>query len=435
MSSESAPRWLLAWGGAGAGMGTASLLVPLYAVELGGDALTLGMVAAAAAFSGAPGALVGGRLADRRPSWRPEILAASLAVVALALAALSMVAAVGPLLAATALLWFGFGVGGPVANLLVVEGVPEVRWKERIAELNTYQGWGWAGGLTLGLGWTAAAASRLGPAAAQRSLFALCAVIAWAAAAFCWRLILRSRGGGGVAGSGLWEKVLGNARRPNIRAATFPFAPARLYSVVRSIDPGDLGEWLRGPLGAYLGGAALFFVGFAAFFATAPLYLADQIGYGSNTIYALYLTASVAAAAAYAVAGRLASRYDLVLVQAAGLTLRGAALPAVAAAGAAVAALAYAGFLHLLLFAVIGISWAVIVVAAVSLVQQLVRDELRGQALGLYSTVASLGTGAGGLVGGWLAGFGFLPAYLAAAVLVFAGAGVVTGLRSAAAGA
>lgn len=100
---------------------------------------------------------------------------------------------------------------------------------------------------------------------------------------------------------------------------------------------------------------------------------------------------------------------------------------------AGAAALAYAGLLHLLLFAVIGVSWAVIVVAAVSLVQQLVRDDLRGQALGLYSTVASLGTGAGGLLGGWLAGFGFLPAYLAAALLVFTGAGVVVGLRSAAA--
>jgi len=42
-------RWLYAWGLASIGLGGASLIVPLYAVELGGGPITLGILAAAAA--------------------------------------------------------------------------------------------------------------------------------------------------------------------------------------------------------------------------------------------------------------------------------------------------------------------------------------------------------------------------------------------------
>jgi hypothetical protein len=51
-------RWLLGWGLGYAAVGGASLLVPLYALELGGDHVLVGLVAATAAFAGVPGALL-----------------------------------------------------------------------------------------------------------------------------------------------------------------------------------------------------------------------------------------------------------------------------------------------------------------------------------------------------------------------------------------
>ena len=46
-------RWLYAWGLASLGLGGASLIVPLYVVELGGGPATLGILAAAAAAAAA----------------------------------------------------------------------------------------------------------------------------------------------------------------------------------------------------------------------------------------------------------------------------------------------------------------------------------------------------------------------------------------------
>lgn len=53
-------RWLPAWGLAALAFGGASLIVPLYVVELGGDAFALGVLFASASFVGVPGALGGG---------------------------------------------------------------------------------------------------------------------------------------------------------------------------------------------------------------------------------------------------------------------------------------------------------------------------------------------------------------------------------------
>jgi MFS family permease len=58
-------RWLYGWGVGYAAVGGASLLVPLYALELGGGPALVGLLAAAAAFAGVPGALLWSRLAER----------------------------------------------------------------------------------------------------------------------------------------------------------------------------------------------------------------------------------------------------------------------------------------------------------------------------------------------------------------------------------
>jgi hypothetical protein len=46
--------------------------------------------------------------------------------------------------AANALLWFVSAAAAPVLTLLVIADAPETEWPGRIADLNRFQGFGWA---------------------------------------------------------------------------------------------------------------------------------------------------------------------------------------------------------------------------------------------------------------------------------------------------
>lgn len=110
-------RWLPAWGLAAVAFGGGSLIVPLYVVELGGDAFVLG----------------------------------AMALTVATMAAIPLLRVIPLVIAANALLWLGFAAATPVLTLLVVDREPESAWSDRIASLNKYQGTGWAAGLALGL--------------------------------------------------------------------------------------------------------------------------------------------------------------------------------------------------------------------------------------------------------------------------------------------
>jgi MFS family permease len=69
-------RWLYGWTLGYVAVGAASLLIPLYALALGGGPLLVGVLASTAAFAGVPGALLWGRLAARTHRRRPFLLVA-----------------------------------------------------------------------------------------------------------------------------------------------------------------------------------------------------------------------------------------------------------------------------------------------------------------------------------------------------------------------
>ncbi|MFB6137833.1 MAG: hypothetical protein ABEJ42_05755 [Halobacteriaceae archaeon] len=77
------------------------------------------------------------------------------------------------------------------------------------------------------------------------------------------------------------------------------------------------------------------------------------------------------------------------------------------------------------LLAVVGLTWAYVAVAGTTVVSRLAPAADRGEVLGAYAALAALGGGAGSLLGGWLATRGFSTAFAGAALLVFAGAGVL----------
>lgn len=146
-------------------------------------------------------------------------------------------------------------------------------------------------------------------------------------------------------------------------------------------------------------------------------------------MFALYLVASLASAVLYEPVGELTSRYDVRRLLAGTLAVRGGCFPLVAVlAGIGAAALGFLTFGVGL--AVIGATWAVVAVVGTVVVTRIASPGARGEVLGAYTALTAVAGGVGGLLGGWLASFGYLVAFAVAGGFVVAGAGLVVSLRS-----
>lgn len=416
--------WLLSWAAGSVALGGASLVVPLYVVSLGGDPLALGLLASVAAFVGVPGALVFGRLADRTGHYRAFVLGALLIVSAM-LVVIPLLPTIPSVIAANAAIWFAFAAGTPVVTLLAVSTVPETQWSTRIAELNKYQGVGWALGLLLGAIWGAVTVYTGGLAGGTEGLFYVLAGFGAIGIVLGSRYLPGPAKERSVSETKL-RRAIRRADRFSVRAATFPFTVGR--ADFRSLHPGRLVDRFTPTLAVYFFAVTLFFLGFAAFFAPLPAFLTDS-GFADDQIFALYLISSIAAAAFFGGAGAIAARIDVAVFQTVGLGIRGVAMPAVAVGVLALGSATTGFVLTAAIFAVIGFTWAVIAVTAGTIVTQLSPVALRGEALGMYAALGAFAGGIGSILGGRLGNESYLLAFGAAGGFVLLGAGLVIVLR------
>jgi len=417
-------RWLPSWGLASVALGGASLIVPLYVVELGGTAADLGFLFATGSFVGVPGALVFGNLADRTGKRRVFVVGAMVVTVA-TMVAIPLLDSIPLVVVANALLWLGFAAAIPVLTLLAVAGEPEDRWSTLIARLNKYQGVGWALGLALGFVVIAGGSRVVDAITAQRYFFFACAVCAGAGLLLGIRRLPPDPRPGREPSPRRLRRRVRQAARFNIRGAAFPFTPGRFDA--RDLHPRTFVDRFTPHLATYFLAVFVVFTGFGVFFAPLPAYLSG-VGYTSSEIFALYLVLNVGAAVFYGPAAGLAGKYDVIRVHMSGLLARGLALPLVAVAGVVVGATTLGLGVSGLVFVVIGLTWAVIAVTAATLVTRLSPAAIRGEALGVYGALVAVGGGVGGLLGGYLAGVGFVVAFGVAGGLVVVGTGVVAAL-------
>ncbi len=426
-------RWFYGWGLGYAAVGAASLLVPLYALQLNAGALLVGLIAATAAFAGVPGALLWGNLAARTARRRPFVLVA-LGSTAAVLALIPFASSATVVLVLNAVLWFVVSAAAPVLNLVVVEGVPESQWNARIGKLNAYQGYGWVVGLVLGTIWTSVATRWLSMLAAQRVLlFALAALAA--VAVVLTRAWYPERPTTDTAD---FRRVYRRLTRQGWGAGrylrTVPYGPSRLYWALTSLRRGGrsgrprlgghngrsgLAERFGPALTQYFVAAALFSVGFAVFWGPMPAYL-DTGGFDTQTVFVLFLLGNLGSAVCYTPVGSLSGRYDPSVLQAIALGGRALLFPGVVLLTgvpmlAGVPTLAGE-------FVLIGVTWAVIAVTASGLVTKLADASVRGEALGIYTAVVGFATGVGSALGGWLADFvGYELTFVVAAGFVVVG--------------
>ncbi|GAD51439.1 hypothetical protein MBEHAL_0199 [Halarchaeum acidiphilum MH1-52-1] len=445
MRDTATDQWLSAWAGANVAIGALSLLVPLFVVGLGGTAFDLGICWFATSIAMVPGALGVGSLIDRTGRYRPFALA-GLGGITVATAILPLLDTVGAVILVDAALWLCVASATPVFTTLILADAPEREWNARIARLNRYQGYGWAGGLVLGAVWTRLTGGLLAPLASssvvlpggasvgpaplpvQRSLLLVC-VLLLAAATLAAARWLPSAGGA--------PHTADLARRPRVlrtvRGTLSPLLPGRLVSLARTSNPRALLGGVGRPLAVYLAAVSVFFAGFSVFSAPLPDFLAG-VGYGDDAVYALYVVSSLSSAAFYAGAGALADRYDLRRLQTGALGFRAVAFPAVAAAASALGAPSVTSLVGVAaLNVVVGLSWAVVAVTANTLVARYAAPGRRGAALGLYTALSSGAGGVGGLLGGWLAArTDYLLTFGVAGALVVVGGAVVFALGRAA---
>lgn len=415
----SAGHWLYAWGLGSVAAGGASLLVPLYIVELGGGPAALGLLSAVAAGAGALGAFGWGRLADQTGRWR-ALGGTSLAAIVIALVTIPFVAGVPLIVLANGLLWFAFSAATPVFTMLTVADASARERSRRIAQLNRIQGYGWAGGLALGTAWTAVArfVLPLGPLASKRAFLGVSAAVGAVAVI----VGLRWLPAGGQTPLARDRRSSGE-ERPVI-AATFPFLPSQLYGRVRGLRPRRFADRFTPTLAVYFVAVVLFFAGFGVFFAPLPAYLAS-IGYSTEFIFLLFLISALGSAMFYGMAGELTAKYDRRTLQAGALGIRGSILPAVAFIGAGIVPGA-SGLVMGLLFAILGIGWAIIAITATDFISDAAPAQIRGEALGVYTALSALAGGVGSLAGGALVGsVGYTMTFVLASVAVALSAGVV----------
>ena len=422
-------RWLYAWGLGSVAFGGASLLVPLYIVELGASSVQLGILAATAAVIGAPGAILFGRLANRVEHRRTLVLV-TLAAVAGTMAVIPLLSSITAIIVANAVLWLVVASVAPVLTMLVVDEAPESAWSERIGLLNKYQGYGWAGGLVLGTVWPLVGTLVVGAAGVTRVLFWVLAACAGASALGAARSLPRPAPADHVTSQ--WKvrrvaRILSSSRR-GVKGTTFAFSPNRLYWTTRGIDPRRLVGRVNPALATYLIAAVLFFTGFAAFWAPLPLFFTGA-GFGSGQVFGLYLASSLASAVLYEGAGRFASRYDVRLLQSGALAARGVLFPIVAVVAGVGTLTVGLGGAGASLFA-IGLTWAVIAVVGTAIVTRLAPPSVRGEVLGAHTALGAVAGGIGGVLGGWAASFGYLVAFGVAGGLVLVGATLVLSLRA-----
>lgn len=384
-------------------------------MALGGDALLVGLLAATGALAGVPGGVAAGRVATD-PSNRWPALAGALVAVLLSMAALPLVAEPWLLLVPNAAIWLAVAVATPVLNLTVIEDRPEPDWTGRISRLNAAQGYGWVGGLLAGAGWTGALGGET--LFVQRTFFGLSAVAVLLAAALVWAWF-PDREGPHLSLRTLLDAATDPDEVVQYHTANSPYGIQRAYwrlsaRLRRTIRPPN------GALGVYLGAVFCFFTGFAVVFGPLPAYLVS-IGLGSGDVFLLFVAASGATAVFYAWTGALVQRGSTAGAHASALVVRGVALPAVPLAVTVSESLA----VLLVVFAVIGAAWSVIVVTATELVARLSAADQRGQAFGAFTALSGLGTAFGSAAGGVLAvEVGYWAMFLVAVAVVVVGAGL-----------
>lgn len=416
-------KWMYGWGISSVGFGALSVLIPVFIVTLGGGPGMLGLAAAMSAAASVPAALVFGKYIDSKRnfhSFLPACTLASAVFVALNILAKSPILVV--FLNTATVFWFSAMT--PALSLLTVSRAEESEWSGLLGTLNSFQGWGWAAGLLSGAVWMAVLPMYYDQLFAQRTLLIACSALIGTGALFKYRTVPGRPPS--VKSDKRLKKLASRAARSGttgVRASIGFIYPAAIYLGLKNIDISRISKKFPRSLWISLSVSLAFFMAFSIFFAPLPAYLGST-GFDQTSIFALYLVAALGSAVFYSRAGGVVSRYGD-HIHFISLAARAVLMPAVFYAAVTGSALVWTGGLLFLM----GLSWALIAVSVGSRTARLAPSDLKGEAMGLYSAVSSLGAAIGALMGGYIAEFSYLTAFSIAGGIALISAAAVYASR------
>jgi MFS family permease len=387
-------QWLEPWYGAyglqGATIaGLAPILLPL-AVSAQGNAAHVGLVMAAFNLGGLMAPLWG-RLADRHRLHR-WLLVGGLVTTAGGLAAFPFAGNAVAWIALALLQGIGAAATATVANLFIVEAHPKPEWDERIGWLQTSYGIGQVVGLLVA-GAVSQGDLRLGLLIGA-GLSGLAALLAWVTADTPPKPTKP-------------KPVLLSPSQIGEWAIN---SPQRLFHHVTAKAAHLIGEALRSPFGLFMLAWLLAFGGSAAIFSLYPVMMRRLFGINAGISSSVFAVAAGLGIALYSPAGVWSDRAGPMRVLRVGLGLR---LLAVAGLlGLGLAQIGGAGWLALVAFALIVLSWSLLTVAGTDLAARL-SPVSEGEAMGIFNAMTAAAGVAGSGIGGWAAsawGYAAAPA-------------------------
>jgi len=415
-------KWYYCYLPNGMANGATSLLIPLFAKDLGASVGQVGIIAAVSSIASIPAFMLWGHLSDRTKKRKPFIIIGFLGL-ALTLMLMGMSGGVGDYYVANLLFGFLVAASAPVATVLMIETASKDQWAKRIAVFSQMGGIGWVSGLILGAIWLQIDFNGLTMGEEMRTLFAIGAALALVSAIVAWKLIREPA-------ERLSSKPEYLHEHHFITVERLKYMPMRILHVSGFLARKKRPRGFSKPLYIYLACIFLLFSGFTAFYAFFPIFLVDDVGMQSSAIFLVYLASQATSVAFYTKIGRWVKEMGSKKMQLIGSGARTVLFPSFLAVALFGVDPLFALAMILVLHSLVGLCWAMINVSGSMIVSGLASVEMQGEAFGAYNAVQGFGSIAGPVAGGLICQFfGYAAGFLSASVFILLGMAVLIKLR------
>jgi len=415
-------KWYYCYLPNGIAGGATSLLIPLFAKELGASVGQVGIIAAASSLSSIPAFMLWGHLSDRLKRRKPFVLLGFLGM-ALCLFLMGVSGGVQDYYLSNLLFGFLVAASAPVATALVIETAARDQWARRIAAFSQVGGIGWVAGLTLGAVWLGIDFYGMAIGSEMRALFIIGAALAVLSAIVAWRWIEEPA-----------EKLTDRPTYPPehhfITVEKLKYLPLRMLHRFEFWKRRKEGHRYGKSLSIYLFCIFLLFAGFTAFYAFFPIFLADEVGLPSMEIFIVYIASQATSVAFYTRVGKWVQERGSKRMQIVGSGVRTVLFPTFLVVVFfhldPVVALVVMTVLH----SVIGLCWALINVSGSMIVSSLAMPGMQAEAFGAYNAVQGFGSIAGPLAGGLTCEyFGYPAGFIVTSLFILLGILILVKLK------
>ena len=419
------PRWYLGSGIHNIADGGGSTLIPLFlSATLGGSVGSVGLVSAATSMASVPSSIGWSELSDRVQRRKMFILLDYFGT-GLLFVLMGLCSTLEQFLGLNVLYGIVAAASVSMGTIIITETMEAKRWTRAIGTYTEVGGVGWIIGLLVSGIWLEVGIRVFPGLNPLRVLFFILAAMSVAGGLIALSL-LPDPAPKPFAPEHFDRLVVFQGRMIE-RTRHLPLWMYRRKYRETVHEIRTAGETVPRPLRYYFVAILLLFSGFTAVYTPFPIFLKNEIGSGWLEIFLLYIVSSVTSAVMYSRAGeiiqRLGERRTLITINLVRIFLFSSfgVLSILVAGGARLNGWLVFAVLFALQ-AAIGFFWAFVSVSSTALVSKCAPPGTKGENIGLFNAMVSVGGILGALIGGEVANYlGFAAAFFAGVGLVVLG--------------